>query len=324
MAAPVDAAPARPADHPVNPAPGALRLRLRLATAAVVGLAYAVLMLWSVFGGADSTPSAPEVVRAGGSSPTFDAEVSRVQTAAAPYAPCSWCHWLGTDDTGQDLLRALARGACTNLVTALLATAVYVVCGASLGVATGYGSGRWCRVVLAVEGVVGGFPLLLSLLLAVILVDACIDVEVQRLRVYALMAVFGALNSPRLAGLVRGRVLALKQETFIEAATALGLRRRQIVARHILYHECGPLLWAQAAALMGQAILTEATLTYLGFGLEYPAVSWGLTLRNLAGGVFAGHYHIWVVMLAITIAVAWCHSVARLITDYRQPAAERG
>jgi ABC-type dipeptide/oligopeptide/nickel transport system permease subunit len=204
------------------------------------------------------------------------------------WAPPSGDHPLGTDNNRKDVLCRLAYGARTSVMMGLIATSVFLLTGVFFGVVSGYGSG-WSRILIQGLFHVGQtFPILLLLLLSVIFIDAIFSGRAGNWGIAILMALFGFFSSPKLSEMVRGRILTLRDRTYLEAATALGLSHAAIIWRHILRSECRPIILVQGAYMMGQAVLVETTLTYLNFGVEYPLVSWGLMLREMQDGIING------------------------------------
>jgi peptide/nickel transport system permease protein len=197
------------------------------------------------------------------------------------WASISGTHWLGTDQSGRDVFALLISGAATSFLMSLVSMVSFFIFGTTLGVMTGYLEG-WIRGFIDVA--FHTFPILLLLLILTIFTDLLFYGHPSNLKFVVLMILFGAFSSPKLADMIRGRILSLKDRAFIESATALGLSHKKIILHHILWHECRVIIFVQCAYMMGQAILMETTLTYLKFGVEYPLISWGLMLRQMQDG----------------------------------------
>jgi ABC-type dipeptide/oligopeptide/nickel transport system permease subunit len=278
--------------------------------------AYAVLVMysWSGIGDPEKTYStihegiSLEQVSIRQAKKTSELELMRS-------CPPSVDHPMGTDYDGRDVLVRLAYGAHTSFVIGLVATIFYIVFGAGFGVVIGYFEGRWQVVILYIFNVVNSFPILLFLLVAVIILDSLISSELLAWRMTTLMALMGIFSSPKLAELIRGRIASLKQMAFVQSAVSLGLSPATIIFKHILWHECWPIIAVQAAYIMGQAILMEVTLTYLDFGYEYPLISWGLIFRRMKGGIIDGEYQVLFVMGMIASAVFFFQCLAGLLND---------
>jgi len=104
------------------------------------------------------------------------------------------------------------------------------------------------------------------------------------------MVVVGVTGVPAVASLIAGKIGFLRQKNFIEAAHVLGLPSRVILLKHILWHHCMPLLVIQATIGMGEAILIETSLSYLGFGVQEPTPSWGNMVQAGANYFFQGKF----------------------------------
>lgn len=175
-------------------------------------------------------------------------------------------HPFGTDQLSRDVLARVVAGARISLGVALLAVALSVTIGAAVGLVAGY----WGGIVDAglmrlVDGALA-IPRLFILLLVLAVWE--------RVPVAALIFLIGATGWFATSRLVRGEVLRLREEGYVHAAEALGARRRRIIFRHLLPNAIGPLLVA-ATLGVGDVILLEAGLSFLGLGIQPPTPSWG-------------------------------------------------
>jgi len=135
-----------------------------------------------------------------------------------------------------------------------------------LGMLAGYRGGRAETVITYLNNLVDSFPRLVLILLVI---------AAFKPDIYYIMAVVGLAGSPVVAALIAGKVRFLRQKHFIEAAHVLGLPTRVILLKHLLWYNCRALLIIQATLGMGEAILIETSLSYLGFGVQEPTPSWG-------------------------------------------------
>ena len=175
-------------------------------------------------------------------------------------------HPFGTDQLSRDVLARVVTGARISLGVALLAVALSVTLGAAVGVVSGY----WGGVIdAALMRLVDG-ALAIPRLFIVLLVLAVWE----RVPVLALILIIGATGWFATSRLVRGEVLRIREEAYVRAAEALGARRRRIIFRHLLPNALGPLLVA-ATLGVGDVILLEAGLSFLGLGIQPPTPSWG-------------------------------------------------
>lgn len=175
-------------------------------------------------------------------------------------------HLLGTDYLGRDILSRLILGIQAYFLPGLLAIFIALSLGSVLGVISGFNRGYVDGMVTYFNNLVDSFPRLVLILLVV----ASFKPDI-----YIIMAIIGFTNAPRIAALVKGKILFLKQRNFIESAVAAGLPTWSIVVKHILWYNCRSLLIIQATISMGEAILMETSLSYLGFGVQEPTPSWG-------------------------------------------------
>ena len=175
-------------------------------------------------------------------------------------------HPFGTDQLNRDVLARVVAGARVSLSVSLLAVGLSVTIGAAVGLVSGY----WGGVVDAglmrlVDGALA-IPRLFILLLVLATMD--------RVPLPALIVLIGATGWFATSRLVRAEVLRIREETYVRAAEALGARRRHIILRHLLPNTMGPLLVA-ATLGVGDVILLEAGLSFLGLGVQPPTPSWG-------------------------------------------------
>lgn len=175
-------------------------------------------------------------------------------------------HPFGTDQLSRDVLARVVSGARISLGVAILAVALSVTLGAAVGVVSGYWGGAIDAVLMrTVDGALA-IPRLFILLLVLAVWE--------RVPVLALILLIGATGWFATSRLVRGEVLRIREEGYVRAAEALGARRRRIIFRHLLPNALGPLLVA-ATLGVGDVILLEAGLSFLGLGIHPPTPSWG-------------------------------------------------
>ncbi len=199
----------------------------------------------------------------------------------APYDPLRYdpramlrgpseAHWLGTDPLGRDILSQLVGGARISMLVGVVSAAAGLAAGTAIGLAAGLFRGRPADLLMRAMDALLVFP---SLVLAMA-ITAFLGVS--------LWNVIGALAVtfvPTFAVLVRGEVLSLRERDFVAAAWALGARAGRVMWRHLLPNVSDVLL-VQASIAIGTAILTEASLSFLGLGVPPPALSWGRMLRE--------------------------------------------
>ncbi|MGQ4512695.1 ABC transporter permease subunit [Streptomyces sp. DW26H14] len=207
----------------------------------------------------------------------------RSVTAAtgAPLAAPSPRYPLGTDQFGRSLLGLLVWGARVSLTVGLLAAALSVAIGTLVGVVAGHFGGVLSTVVMRVTD---WFLVMPTLVLAIVLAT------VMSRSVWTVIIAIGVTSWPTTARLVRAQTIAVEARPYIERARALGGGHRHIMTRHVLPNVM-PLVLAQTTLGISTAILTEATLAFLGLG-DPTVVSWGGMLQDAreAGAVSSGHW----------------------------------
>jgi peptide/nickel transport system permease protein len=233
-------------------AEGARRRRRGLGTVATVSLVGLVLLIASIVMGPYLYPV----------SPTLVAGRERLK-------PPSMAHPLGTDQFGREVLARVLAGGQQSLRVATLTMALTVVAGSLLGLIAG--SVRALDEVLM--RISDAFLALPAVILAIALMAVREPSEANV--VLALVVVY----TPRVARLVRGKALLIREMPYVEAANALGARRSRVIGWHILPNAT-PELIVQATFIFGYAILDEATLSFLGVGPPPPAPSWGNMLSE--------------------------------------------
>lgn len=195
----------------------------------------------------------------------FDA----IDLTAIRQAP-SWDHWMGTDDLGRDLFARMLFGGRISLLIGLLAAVVGTGLGSLVGAVAGYSGGRTDNVLMRLTDVAYSIP---SLPLLIVLASY------TRAEAGSMALVVGLLSWMATARVVRGEVLSLKQTAYVEAARSLGAGHGRILSRHILPNTLGPIV-VSATLTVGNAIIVESSLSFLGLGVQPPTPTWGNMLMD--------------------------------------------
>ncbi len=178
---------------------------------------------------------------------------------------------LGTDHLARDVLSRIMYGARISLSIGFVAVGISVTIGTVLGAVSGYLGGWVDTVVMRIVDMVISFPRLVLLIVIAALFDSN--------SIFMIMAVLGFTQWPGTTRIVRGEVLSLREREFIEAARALGFSRRRIILRHVIPNVLAPVI-VTATLGVGNVIVLEAGLSFLGLGLQPPTPSWGSMVSN--------------------------------------------
>jgi ABC-type dipeptide/oligopeptide/nickel transport system permease subunit len=182
--------------------------------------------------------------------------------------PPSAEHWLGTDELGRDVFSRLLYAGRISMLAALFTVLVSVSIGLPTGVIAAYAGGAWDYALGRVNDAVMSVP---PLILALGIVTALGP------GLYTAMFGVGIVYSPRIFRIARGSVLTVKEETYIEASVAIGCSPTRVLWRHAFPNALSPIL-VQISLMGGFALLAEASLSFLGVGVQSPQASWGLML----------------------------------------------
>ncbi len=181
----------------------------------------------------------------------------------------SLVHWLGTDTIGRDIWSRALHGARVSLAIGLLSTLISMTLGITVGALSGYYLGWVDMFLQRVTDVVMTFPSIVLMMTLVVFVGPGVTNTIL---------IIGGVSWMGVARLARAEFLTLREQVYVEAARCLGAPDRRIMWRHLLPNAIAPVL-AQGAFGVGQAILTEAGLSFLGLGVPLPTPSWGNMLE---------------------------------------------
>ena len=230
-------------------------------------------------------------------------------------APSSARHWLGTDDSGYDTLTRLAVGARISLTVGVGVEALVLLVGIPIGLIAGY-YGKWLDVgLMRLTDMMFAFP------------DILLAILIMAIRGPSLLNIFIALGItgwPGLARLVRGQALTLRGREYVEAARALGVPSGQIITRHLLPNLLSPIVVAATIDIAG-VIIAEATLSFLGIGVQDPMPSWGKMISvPLESGYYRAHPELVIYpALCLSLTVLSLNFLGDALRDALDPRSEK-
>lgn len=225
----------------------------------------------------------------------------------------SWENWLGTDQFGRDVLSRMIYGARNSLLFGFISPVLAAIFGTLLGVVAGYFGGYTDRIISRVVDLLLAFPeLLLAILIAAVLGGGF----------WNIIAVITVAFIPGFARVARAQTLSVKQEPYVEAAIAVGVRTPIIILRHIVPNIMAPIV-ALMTLWVASAIRLEASLSFLGIGTQAPNPSWGNIIRDGLNSLFGSPWPIIGAGAAITIVVLAFNLVGDAVRDALDPSTAR-
>ncbi len=179
-------------------------------------------------------------------------------------------HWLGTDTLGRDQLTRIMYGSRVSLMVGFVATAVALLIGVLWGATAGFFGGRVDAIMMCIVDALFALPFTIFIILLTVIFGSSM---------LLLFLAIGAVEWLTMARIVRGQVLTIKQQEFIEAAVTLGLSPWQIITRHLIPNVLGPIIVYTTLTIPG-VILLESFLSFLGLGIQPPESSWGSLISS--------------------------------------------
>jgi len=213
------------------------------------------------------------------------------QNLAMGATPPSAQHWLGTDVLGRDQLTRVMYGSRISLMVGFIATAVALLIGVLWGAIAGFVGGRVDTVMMRIVDVLYALPFTIFIILLTVIFGSSM---------LLLFLAIGAVEWLTMARIVRGQVLTIKRQEFIEAAVSMGFSPWQIIRRHLIPNVLGPVI-VYTTLTIPSVILLESFLSFLGLGIQPPQSSWGSLISN---GVDTMEEYPWLLLFpGITLSV---------------------
>lgn len=215
----------------------------------------------------------------------------------------------GTDEYGRDILTRIVNGGRITMTVGAVSVIISLIIGVIMGGIAGYFGGWADMVIMRIAEIVGGLPFLPFALILSAIIGTRISVEQ---RMYLIMIVLGVLSWPGLCRLVRAQIFAQREMEFVTAAQALGLKEISIVFKHIIPNVISVVL-VSATLSFATSMLTESTLSYLGFGIAPPTPTWGNMLKGANDSIVIQQY--WWRWVFTSLIFSICTICINLIGD---------
>ncbi len=229
--------------------------------------------------------------------------------ATAPSAQ----HWLGTDSLGRDQLTRIMYGSRVSLMVGFIATAVALLMGVLWGATAGFIGGRLDAIMMRIVDALFALPFTIFIILLTVIFGSSMVL---------LFVAIGAVEWLTMARIVRGQVLSIKQQEFVEAAVSMGLSPWQIITRHLIPNVLGPII-IYTTLTIPSVILLESFLSFLGLGIQPPQSSWGSLISS---GVETMEEYPWLLIfpgLALSLTLFSLNFLGDGLRDALDPRASK-
>jgi oligopeptide transport system permease protein len=226
----------------------------------------------------------------------------------------SLAHWLGTDTFGRDMLTRIMYGGRVSLAVGFIATTVALLIGVLWGAVAGYVGGKTDAVMMRIVDILYALPFMIFIILLMVVFGRSI---------LLLFLAIGCVEWLTMARIIRGQVLTLRQQEFVDAAVVIGLSPWQIITRHIIPNALGPII-VYVTLTIPSVMLLEAFLSFLGLGIQPPESSWGLLISY---GVETMEEYPWLLVfpgLALSLTLFALNFLGDGLRDALDPRVSKG
>lgn len=211
--------------------------------------------------------------------------------------------WFGYDHLGRDIYARVIYGTRASIIVGALATVLTVVLGSIVGLITGYVGGKTDSILSRFAEVFLGLPFVLGAIVILSVFNSGVEGIPSSLRIMTQVIVtIGVLAWPIAMRIMRSAAIATKQQDYVKAAKSLGASNSRIIFKHVLPNSVAPVM-VYATIALGQFIGLEATLSYLGLGLKYPVVSWGMMISVSQNYIISAPHMLVFPALALIVTV---------------------
>lgn len=221
----------------------------------------------------------------------------------------------GSDDLGRDVLTRVMYGARISLLVAFVATMVNFVIGVLYGAISGFEGGRVDNIMMRIVDIINSVPLVLYIIILMVLVG--------NRGLWTIVLALGTVYWVGMARLVRGQILALKEQEFVLAAKALGVSRKNIILRHLIPNSMGPIIISMTM-MIPSAVFTESFLSFIGLGVSAPQASWGTLANNALSGILTYPYQLFFPAMAIAVTMLAFNFLGDGLRDALDPRLRKG